>query len=242
MKKSLLYIASAVAILLSSCEKVIQVELNEADRTYVIEGQITNFEELNFVKITKSDDFYETEDFEAISGASVTVTDDNGNATVFTESEPGIYKASGFTATSYTSYDLSVIIDGEEISASTYMPGNTTIDSIPFVAGSFFGAEGYNAFLYWTDESSERNYYKYNNWVRSPGDQGYTPDPSISITEDALFNGIGTGIPLFTRSFDLGDSVIVDLMEIDEHNFKYWYALNQVTGGQTAAPGNPILT
>lgn len=240
MKRAFLYTSSLMILLLASCEKVIQVELNEADRTFVIEGQITNIEEMNYVKITKSDDFYETEDFETISSASVSITDDQGIVTMFTESEPGLYKSAGFIANSYTNYELNVIIDGEEISATTYMPGNTSIDSIPYVFGSFFGAEGYNAFLYWTDDATERNYYKYNNWLRSPGDTGYTPDPNISITEDALFNGIGTGIPLFTRSFDVGDSVIIDLMEIDEHNFKYWYALSQVTSGQTAAPGNPI--
>ncbi len=240
MKKGLLSIVASAVLLLSSCEKVIDVELNEADRVYVIDGQIANFEDLTYIKVSRSDDFYETEDFETVSGASVVVTDEFGTATTFTEVEPGTYKPSGFMPASYTNYDLSVTIDGEEITASTFMPGNTEIDSIPYVNGAFFGSEGYSAFLYWTDEASERNYYKYNNWVKSPGDEAFTPDPSISITEDALFNGIPTGIPLFTRSFDLGDTVIVDLMEIDEPNFKYWYALSQVTSGQTAAPGNPV--
>lgn len=241
MKANILYIALFISTLIfSSCEKVINVDLNEADRVYVIEGQLTNIEEMNFVKITKSDDFYETEEFEKITGATVTITDDFGNTTLFSEIEPGLYRSPGFTAIAYTNYQLSAIIEGEEFTASTYMPGNTTIDSIPYLQGSFFGAEGYNAFLYWTDDANEKNYYKYNNWVKSTGDDAFTPDPSISITEDALFNGISTGTPLFTRSFDLGDSVIVDLMEIDEHNFKYWYALSQVTSGQTAAPGNPI--
>ena len=240
MKTKLLYIALLTTVILSSCEKVIQVELNEADREYVIEGQITNFEEMNYIKITKSDDFYETEEFEAVTGATVTVTDEFGNATSFVEVEDGIYQSPGFIATSYTSYDLSVLIDDEEITATTYMPGNTEIDSLPYVFGSFFGSDGFSAFLYWTDPGTERNYYKYNNWLKSDGDLVFDPDPSISITEDALFDGIATGIPLFTRQFDLGDTVIVDLMEIDEPNFKYWYALSQVVSGQTAAPGNPI--
>jgi hypothetical protein len=240
MRRVLLYTALLSIVIFTSCEKVITVDLNEADRVYVIEGQITNFEDLNYVKITKSDDFYETQDFETISDATVIVTDDSGNATTFTEDEPGIYKSAGFAATAYTTYDLSVVIAGEEYNASTYMPGNTPIDSLPYINGAFFGGEGYSAFLYWTDEPTERNYYKYNNWKKSPGDDYFTPDPSIAITEDALFNGIATGIPLFTRSFDVGDSVIVDLMEIDEPNYKYWFALSQVVSGQTAAPGNPV--
>lgn len=206
----------------------------------MIEGQITNIEDMNFIKITKSDDFYETEEFESISNATITVTDDQGNVTNFLEVSNGIYKAPGFIANSYTNYSLSVFIDSEEITAQTYMPGNPAIDSIPYLEGAFFGSEGYNAFLYWTDPASERNYYKYNNWQKSIDDDAFTPDPSISITEDALFNGIGTGIPLFSRQFKLGDTVIVDLMEIDEPNYKYWFALSQVVSGQTAAPGNPI--
>ena len=240
MNKNLFYIALISIIALTSCEKVIDVDLNEADRQYVVEGQITNIEDLNYIRISKSDDFYETEDFEGISGADVTVTDGNGNTSTFIEVEPGLYKSAGFVTTSYTNYELSILIGSEEITAQTYMPGNTEIDSIPYLEGSFFGSEGYNAFLYWTDPGTERNYYKYNNWKKSTGDQYFTPDPSISITEDALFDGIGTGVPLFSRQFDLGDSVIVDLMEIDEPNFKYWYALSQVVSGQTAAPGNPI--
>lgn len=241
MKTLLIYISLVSIVLFSSCEKVITVELNEADREYVIDGQITNITDLNYVKISKSDNFYETEDFEAVSGATVTVTDENGNSTVFVENEPGTYEAPAFSTTPYTNYDLSVLIDGEEeINASAYMPGNTAIDSLPYIDGTFFGGDGFTAFLYWTDDVNERNYYKANNWKKSTNDDAFTPDPSITITEDALFNGIGTGTPLFSRSFELNDTVIVDLMEIDEHNFKYWYALSQVTSGQTAAPGNPI--
>lgn len=240
MNTKIIYIAVFFILILSSCEKVIQVELNDSDRVYVVEGQITNFEELNYIKISKSDNFYETEDFELVSNATVTVTDDQGSVFVFTETQDGRYESSGFLAESYTSYDLSISIDGEEITAQTYMPGITAIDSIPYLEGSFFGSEGYNAFLYWTDPGDERNYYKYNNWVKGDKYQYFTPDPAISITEDALFNGIGTGIPLFTRQFELGDSIIVDLMEIDEPNYKYWFALSQVVSGQTAAPGNPI--
>lgn len=241
MKAILLSISVIFILFLSSCEKVIDVNLNDADRVYVIEGQITNFAGMNYVRVSKSDNFYQTQDFKQISGATVSVSDEIGNLTVFTESEPGLYVSNSFTANSYTTYNLSVLIGTEEITATTYMPGNTMIDSIPYREnqGGFFG-DGYTAFLYWTDDANEENYYRYKNYKKSITDLYFTPDESISITEDALFNGIGTGIPLFSRNFDLGDTVIVDLMEIDKHNYKYWYALSQVNSGQSAAPGNPV--
>lgn len=224
-----------------SCEKVIDVDLNNAEQVYVVEGVISNFSDQNFVKITQSAGFYDSNDFNPITGAIITISDQNGNTTTFSESSPGYYSNVGFTATAYMSYDLEVNINGEIITASTTMPGNTVIDSIPYrkPEGGFFG-DGYVAFVYWKDDGNESNYYKINNYRKTSTDLYYTPDDQISVTEDRLSNGIATGTPIFSRTFDAGDSVIVDLMEIDDANYKYWYSLSQVAGGQSAAPGNPV--
>lgn len=240
--RALKFIAATLAIItFVSCEKVINVELNEADRVYVVDGFISNMEDQNYIKISKSDNFYAIGDFEKISGATVVITDQDNNSVTFTELEPGYYALPGFVASSYKTYDLQISINDEVITARTTMPGNTTIDSIPYQEnqGGFFG-DGYTAFLYWFDKGNETNYYKLTNYKKSIGEQYYQGDTDISITNDQLSNGIPTGIPLFTSTFELGDSVIVDLIEIDQHNYYYWYALSQVVSGQSAAPGNPI--
>lgn len=116
------------------------------------------------------------------------------------------------------------------------MPGSTPIDTI-FSAkneGGFFG-EGYSAFMYFFDKGNETNYYRVRTY-----ENGIKQD-ALYVENDELRNGIYTGIPLFGNSFNLGDTAIIELMEIDKGVYKYFKSLADITSAQSqpAAPGNP---
>lgn len=221
---------------LVSCTKVIELDLNDAGDKIVVDGVVSNDTANNFIKLQSSAGFYDDNTFDPITGATVTITDQNGMSYPMTESTPGIYTNPAFVGQAYTTYDLSIDANGELITATTYLPGNTPIDSIVTLEapGGFFG-EGYTAFLYWTDEVSERNYYRIRTYENT------LKENIIYISEDNLYNGIGTGQPLFTNSYEFGDSATIELMEIDAGTYEYWFSLSQISDpqNQPAAPGNP---
>ena len=92
--------------LTTSCEKVILIELNEADQKIVVDAIVSNDSVQNYVILSKSGGFYQDNDFEAITGASVTITDDAGVVYSLSESAPGYYSDPNLVGKLKTNYDL----------------------------------------------------------------------------------------------------------------------------------------
>jgi hypothetical protein len=234
-----LYIISILAFFttLVSCEKVIQLDLKDAEQQYVVDAMVSNVSEFNYVKLSKSAAYYDDNNFTPVEGASVIVTDENGLAFILVESSAGYYENPLMIGQDYTNYDLRIEVDGDIIEGSTYLPGNSEIDSVVTLQnqGGIFGTD-FTAFTYWSDKVDEKNYYRLRAYRND------SLQSNIYITEDNLFNGIATGNPLFSTSYREGDSAIVELMEIDEVTYKYWLSLDQISNpqNQPAAPGNPI--
>lgn len=226
-------------VALSSCTKVIELDLNDVDKKIVVDGMVSNIPEYNYIKLTISDDFYQTADFENVTGAIVSITDQSGTVYSLTESAPGYYTNSLWVGQSYTSYQLSIEANGEVITGSTYLPGSAEIDSIVTQESPpLFGAgeeDAFTAFLYWTDDASEKSYYRIRTFENG------LKENIIYVSNDGLYNGLGTGQPLFTNSYSLNDTAMVELMEIDAATYEYWFSLSQISSAQNqpAAPGNP---
>ena len=63
----------------SSCEKVIDVKINDADKKYVIEGNVFNIpSQPQEVKISQTKNFSDENNFMGISGALVSIRENNG--------------------------------------------------------------------------------------------------------------------------------------------------------------------
>ena len=108
-----------IIVSLVSCEKVIDVEIREADRKYVIEGVVTN-EGLCEVRLSRSVHFNDPSVFPDISGAQVIVYD-NGVPHVLPEILPGLYRTGTVPGTPGHAYDLFVKIGDEVFTARCNM-------------------------------------------------------------------------------------------------------------------------
>src|SRR6476620_6722519 len=101
-----------------SCQKVIDLKLNEADIKYVVEGIITNEPGVCKVNLTQSKPFYENNQFPGVSGAIVTVKD-NGVEFSLPETQPGVYETNLMNGTPGHVYQLSVTIDNYVFAATS---------------------------------------------------------------------------------------------------------------------------
>ena len=75
----------------SGCQKVINVDLNEAAPRIVIEGLITDRSGPYTVKISKSGSYFNQPVLPPVSGAQVIITDNISSTDTLKETEPGIY-------------------------------------------------------------------------------------------------------------------------------------------------------
>jgi len=237
--KILIITIAAVGLLLlqTSCEKVILIELNEADQKVVVDAIVSNDSAQNYVILSKSGGFYQSNDFEAITGAAVTVTEAGGTVYTLTESDPGYYSNPNLIGQLKTTYNLEVITDNQTITGSTYLPDTTHLDSLSYFWNEGgFGKPSWVVLMNWADEVDEENYYRFKPIINGYKENG------ISLLDDILINGVETQYPLFDADVKDYDTLTVEFIEIDRGTYDYLRILGEIASGAnetSAAPGNP---
>lgn len=217
--------------LFTSCEKVIDLDLNKDDAKFIIEGQLFLGETDHSISIKKTLNFDETIAYPTVDNAQVTLSDNQGNSTTLTLSAPGMYSVSNFPLTEGTTYTLSVVVDGKTFTASSTMPNFTPLDEI-FVLQLDFGGQIFNSLVpLHEDEAGIPNYYQFHITQNSERLDG------IYLQDDDLSDGLQNQQPIFAGDFQSGDTAIVTMFCIDRPVYKYFFALDQNTGGAT--PANP---
>ncbi|MEO9534252.1 MAG: DUF4249 domain-containing protein [Crocinitomicaceae bacterium] len=224
-----------------SCEKVIDIPLNEADRVIVVEAILKDQPGVSFVKLSKTASVYEETTFPRVSGAEVVVTDDNGGQFVFLESTPlsGIYTHSTFVVEENTTYSLKVVSENEEVTAVSSTRSKPDIDSLTYSLEVFgFGGEEFETYLmeYHSQENgNETNHYRLKIWVNEKEVEIYY------LGDDQFINGQYYEAQFFGTSPDLGDSVRIEMLEMDEVMYRYYIGLSNELDASpfSAAPSNP---
>ena len=128
-----------IALIFWSCEKTILLDLDQVPSKLVIEGVVTDQAGHQFVKVTQSDDFYDTGETPRVTDAIVMIEDDLGNQFSYVHNPNGHPDSSGYylPATPFVgvidrTYFLTVNVDGEQYEASDKLYGVTSIDSLEY--------------------------------------------------------------------------------------------------------------
>jgi hypothetical protein len=229
-----------LVVFLSSCEKVINIDLESNEPLIMIEGVVTDDPTIpSTVKITKSVNFSESNNFPAVSNADVTILDDLGNAFVLSETSPGVYQNSSLVGVSGRTYYLTVYIDGKTYTSVSKMPQNVNLDTISVGEGMGPGAEDLKSITpVYTDPVGKGNYYRFKLKKNSE------MSSSILLADDQAVDGGTNNTSLFDQNleFKVGDTAVVTMMCIDKPVHLYFYSLNQNGSGPgaSATPANPV--
>ncbi len=128
---------------ISACEDVISPELPNSEPVVSIDAFVTNKQEVQVIKVFKTEPYFNTT-IPPVSGAQVTVTDQNGTVFNFTEgTTAGWYEWDPAQNDSQlgvpgVTYNLEVIAEGVEYTATTTTGRVPVIDSLAF----YFEPEG----------------------------------------------------------------------------------------------------
>lgn len=218
-------------ILITSCTKVIDVDLNSQDPKFVIEGFVTLGETTHRVTITKTLNIDESSAFPTVNNATVTLSDNLGNSQNMTFIGEGIYEASGFPVFEGRTYTLTVSVDSKVFIASETMPQTVLLDTLQTFPFSF-GPTTINAIVpVRTDPAGIKNFYQFhlidNDTLKS----------GIYIQSDQYNDGNVMMEPIFAEGIDSGDTVVVEMFGISEVVYDYFFTLLQ--NEQGATPANP---
>lgn len=247
MKKEIIYIFAVFSLVFTSCEKVIEIDLDDAEQKLVIEAEMSSLENQSYVKLSKSLGVSSTEQFEHVSNAAISISDDQGNTFNLIEEtlNPGTYSVSGLKTEANRVYNLNVVADGQTYTATSASNTVPVLDSLSFVptSGNGFGApageaQNYLIFYHFNDPAGEENYYQFKitNLTDPTKESG-----TFYIVSDNLFNGQDYAAPFFADFAEAGDEVMVELISMDESNYRYLFTLANTldTSPFSAAPANP---
>ncbi len=230
----------SLTFLLSSCEDIIDVELDSIKPRIVIEGVINDMDKQCQIKLSKTSDYFKPGELPVVTGASVTVINDHGIATEFEESAPGTFTSQCLKGTENASYTLQVWAEEESYMANCTLPQKVHIDSLSFdIPPLLFDIQdGLMVTCYFQDPGDVRNYYRMKAYKK--GDE-LAGDQSKFIFNDDFMDGNVMIMPWELNSFHPMDTVVVELQNLDQATYDYYRTLFPILGGGFGAsnPANP---
>ncbi|WP_316789217.1 DUF4249 domain-containing protein [Pedobacter frigoris] len=226
----------ALLMSFSGCEEVIDLKLDDAPPAVVIDGGLSDQNEIQVVKVSTTYNFSESNRFNGAKGAKVVLISSTGNTYNYSEVSPGIYNSPAFRGRSGVTYTLNVTLNNKTYTASSIMPAKVNLDSLTFKEFSFFGQSNTYIAANYKDPGGIQNQYRYVLKAK-----GVIEEDAVS--EDRFDDGNNVANVIFYELNDLvaGDLIDVEFQCIDRNVYRYFFSLNQTEGGggPPVAPANP---
>lgn len=232
--------------LLSSCDKVIDLKLNNSALQTIIEGTVSNETGGAKVLISQSQKFYDETTFNGIGGAQVTV-DVDGTVYNFDPTAAGVYQNSTLVGIPGHTYHLTVKLNDKTYTSTSTMPQIVKLDSVYVVDDELATNKDKTklriAVVKYQDPANEQNHYRFIEYLDG------RKEKSLFVDDDEFTNGQTVNSRLnFSNSNDdpareirTGKQLMIEMECIDAAVYKYFFSLNSgSTGdGNNAAPSNP---
>ena len=226
-------------ITFASCQKSIDIDLNEANPVVVIEANYTAEDSTVRVLITETSNYFSGDEEPTIDNGVVTITNQAGVSEQVPFISEGLYTLENYIPEYGTTYTMTVLANGVTYTATCDMlplidQQSLLFDSIP--PGPFSSEGGYGVALVYQDPAAEGDFTSAH--ITRNGKRLKKLN-DITLNNDQLTNGNLVIRPLFVKIFDLGDTVEVEMRTIDEKIHDYYQELISLTDPNSAAPSNP---
>jgi hypothetical protein len=245
---------AALALLVSACEKEIEVKLPEVEDKIVVEGWIEQ-DGYAQVVLTRNSPYFEPVDSAIlatllVSDAVVTLSDGVNSEQLSLTIDPQVfppfvYRGDSIKGVIGKRYTLYIKADGKTLSASTTIPQPVPYDSVWFQLDQGQDSLGF-IYATVTDPAGVANYYRIFT-KRLGRDNSFVPLLG-SVYDDSFFDGITVDFAMARgtgafgddfepddefRYFRLGDSVSIRSCAIDSEHHRFWRAIEKdiFTGG-----------
>jgi len=233
--RTVLFTVVAVIGFLTSCQKVIQLDLSTTSAQLVIQGDVYDEPGPYAVKISKTVDFDKPNIYPPVTNATVTISDNTGKVETLSQVTDGTYVTSTLQGVIGRTYTLTVKIDGKTYTASSTMPEAVNIDTI-YSKKSLFSNDKVIV-LDFVNPPNKENYYQVVHSVNGKQIPGFSVfNNNSSMVEKVSFSFMTTNsIPEVIK----GDVIDVWLERIDKGVFEYFRTANR-NGGRSTSPANPV--
>lgn len=230
--KKYIYSMLVGVLVLTSCQKEINMDFHTIDPLFVIEGRVTN--EVAEVIITQTKDVTDTTKWEGWNEAIVTITDADGHIEELEYWFDGwFHSLTGFVGQPGATYSLKVEIGDEVFTSTSTMNAAASLDQFYFRWLEVMNEKVVFCSLVMTDIADEENYYCYRvyrngqsyRWGvfhdRGNDGQEITTDIYCMTQKKADENKEEDWDDILYE----GDQISVELQTIDRRTYDYLYSL-----------------
>lgn len=228
--KNILFLA-LFALALPSCEKTVELDLEQTQAATIIEGLITDQAGKQYIRISQSAGFYSNGQNPPVSGAAVTVEDSEGNAYSFIERDPGYYvPQTPFAGKVGNTYTMTAKVGEGIYTASELMNYVPPFDSLsirideeeqadPEDEGRF-----YEVLVYIKEPQATVDYYL-AKFYRNDTIQNWNGEWAFAYDDLLLSEDISNlPIPFY---YAKGDMARVEMYAITRECYKHYLGLNE---------------
>ncbi|SFB94347.1 protein of unknown function [Flexibacter flexilis DSM 6793] len=229
-------------VLLASCTKEIDIDLNSVSPQIVIEGNISDEVGPYTVKLSRTIQFGQPNVYPSVQGATVIISDNTGIVDTLTETSAGLYQTHSIVGVQGNTYALKVLAEGKQYEAVCTMPHKINLDSVQLEEYTEPGEseKSLSVVPLYLDPVGLGNNYRFLIEVNGKEDKLY------QVSNDNIGNGSVNQQPFFTDTeyikIKKGDTVTVSMLCIDVSTYNYFYSLSQIGDGGLiggAVPTNP---
>ncbi|MGB7527050.1 MULTISPECIES: DUF4249 domain-containing protein [Sphingobacterium] len=237
MQKRLTYhiLIFSFLLLFSSCEDLIDVDLNKTDPRIVIVADINNEEKIHEILVSRTVDFDEPIPYEPILNATVYIQSKSGRTYYFNSAGEGKYRNSSIALAAGETYTLVVMVDDEEYKSTTTMLPFIDVESIGVNQETLLNETYYFINLKFFDPTGQANYYRYS--ISRNGEAF----KSNAVFSDKFNDGNEVTHQLgreYGNEIKPGDQLLIRRFIISKESYNYWSEYMSTNPG-SAAPGNP---
>ena len=213
-------------ILLSftSCEEVIDLDLETSKERLVIEAFI-NWEKGTSgneqeIRLSKTSSYYNNQNIPA-TGATITITHQNGVSITFNEVTDGIYKTTSFQPEINATYILQILYGSEIYTATEKLVPVPEIDEITQSIENGFSNTDPEINVLFTDPSGTENYYRIS-YKKTRIENGNTQvTEEYSLYEDQFEDGNELSDFFENDDIVVNDEFQVSLIGISNRFYRY---------------------
>ena len=256
-----LFYVLGVFVGLNGCTTVIDAKLDTGPTQLSVDALLTNQPGSQTIRLTKTAGYFDSNTSPAVTGATVTVTDNAGKTYRFADSTSSgyyVWKPTGKDTLGHIgrTYQLSIVYGGETFRATSKINPVPPVDSLIFVKRALnplSTTQGYRAEFYAVDIPNEVNYYRIrfarNGMLQNKPNNIITSQDGVFGGNSSVADGLTFIVPI-RRSINpdslyaLKDIVKVEVHSLTADAFLFWQQVRtQVTnGGLFATPPANVPT
>lgn len=219
----------ALAFMVTSCEKEIDVDLRSVPARIFIEGEVKQ-DQLARVRVGQTIDFDDNGGYPYLKGAIVKITDNNRVSEILKQDESGWYVAENMKGEIGHTYDLSVTYEDKKYTATSTMPPLVKLDSLSMtkILVMDYGIP----MIHFMDPKGEINQY-YRCLVYINGEQLSGMTELALSTEFVDGSPIHQFLPVRWNNNDVdpiqqGDDILIEFQCIDKGAYFFFKTLMDI--------------